>query len=191
MAAALLLAATLVTDGILILIVLQTQQLRKSIQTRFARLQATVVALLCLAGLVASVQDVGFHAIRLGWLPSSLGGRFLNAIQAVLVLGGLSLLAPTLIVLRRLTGEFARTEGIADTFVDRLPDGLSLETAGLTKRELEVVVAIGTGKLSDREIAETFTISPATAATHVRNIMRKTGVSRRADLALLAQQLPK
>lgn len=184
--AAFLLAATIITDVVLLLIAVRMLGLAGVIRTRFARLQALIVVFLCLAGIVASIQDIGFHAIRLGWLTVDVGGRLLNVIQGLLVVGGLALLVPTLVALRRLTVEFARSEAITDSFVDRLPDGLSIETAGLTKRETEVVELVGSGQLSDQEIAEALVISPATAATHIRNIMRKTGVKRRADLALLA-----
>lgn len=183
--AAFLLAATIVTNLVLAVIAVKTLRLGTAIRTRFARLQALIVVLLCVAGLVASIEDIGFHLIRLGWLPESIGGRFLDVVQGLLVMGGLVLLGPILVILRRLTKEFARTEGVAEILVDRLPAGLSLETAGLTKRELEVVSVVGKGRVSDREIADELTISPATAATHLRNIMRKTGIKRRGDLALL------
>lgn len=181
-----LLAATLATQALLIMVARRTFTLAGAIRTRFAKQQALVVVLLCIAALVASIQDVGIHAIRLGWLPLDTGGRLVSAIQAVLVIGGLALLIPILLILKQLTAEFARAEVIADSFVERLPPGVTAETAGLTKREVEVVRLVGSGLLSDREIAEELTISPATAATHVRNIMRKTGIRRRAELAVLA-----
>jgi DNA-binding CsgD family transcriptional regulator len=66
-----------------------------------------------------------------------------------------------------------------------LPD-VDIDACDLTVREREVVDVIGTGQLSDREIAETLFIAPATAATHVKNILRKTGLNSRRDLLLLA-----
>ncbi len=188
--AAFLLAATIVTNAVLLVIGVRMWRLASGIRTRFARLQALVVVFLCLAGVVASIQDLGIHAIRLGWLTVDVGGPLVNVVQGLLVLGGLGTLVPTLFLLRKLTREFARSEAIADTFVDRLPAGVSIETAGLTRREIEVVELIGTGKLSDQEIATALVISPATAGTHVRNIMGKTGVKRRNDLALLVLAPP-
>ena len=38
--------------------------------------------------------------------------------------------------------------------------------------------------LADREIAEQLHISPSTAATHVRNILRKTGMRSRREILL-------
>lgn len=183
--AAFLLFVTVVTDAVLVLVAVRMFRFAGEIQTRFARLQALIVVFLCAAAIVGSIQDIGFHAIRLGWLAYEVGGALLNVIQGLLVVAGLLLLVPTLIALRRLTAEFARSEAIAESFVERLPAGMSIETAGLTAREVDVVEVLAAGRLSDREIADALVISPATAATHVRNIMRKTGVKRRADLALL------
>ena len=184
-----LLVMTLVTDAIVIGTAVQSFKLRQRIRTRFAHLQASIVILLCAASVVASIQDIGFQATELGWLSESVGKEFVGRIQAILVVGGLFVLAPVLVILRRLTAEFARAEALTDSLVDRLPPGVSIESAGLTQREIEVVAAIGAGRVSDREIADHLTISPATAATHVRNIMRKTGIKRRGDLALLALEL--
>jgi two-component system nitrate/nitrite response regulator NarL len=56
---------------------------------------------------------------------------------------------------------------------------------GLTGRELEVVGAIVSG-LTNREIAESFSISEQTVKHHLRNIFDKVGVSNRLELALFA-----
>ncbi|GAA3205526.1 ATP-binding protein [Actinocorallia longicatena] len=56
------------------------------------------------------------------------------------------------------------------------PDGL------LTDRETEVTLLVGRG-LSNRRIAEELTISQATAARHVSNILAKLGYSSRAQIA--------
>ena len=56
---------------------------------------------------------------------------------------------------------------------------------GLTARELEVVGAIVSG-LTNREIAENFSISEQTVKHHLRNIFDKVGVSNRLELALFA-----
>ena len=56
---------------------------------------------------------------------------------------------------------------------------------GLTARELEVVGAIVSG-YTNREIAESFSISEQTVKHHLRNIFDKVGVSNRLELALFA-----
>jgi DNA-binding CsgD family transcriptional regulator len=184
-----LLLMTVVTDVVVIWIAYKAFQLKRRIRTRFATLQASIVILLCGAALVTSIQDIGVQLTTLGWISESVGKEFVGNIHVVIVLGGFLFLIPVLTMLRRLTAEFARTEALTETLVGRLPPGVSVESAGLTPREIDVVTSIGSGKVSDREIAGDLTISPATAATHVRNIMRKTGIKRRGDLTLLTLEL--
>ena len=50
------------------------------------------------------------------------------------------------------------------------------------------MAVISTGKVSDQEIAETLFISTATAATHVRNILKKAGLHDRRQLVLIGLQ---
>jgi DNA-binding NarL/FixJ family response regulator len=52
----------------------------------------------------------------------------------------------------------------------------------LTSREVEILGLLSRG-LTDREIANTLTISARTVETHVSNILRKLGVHRRAEAA--------
>jgi DNA-binding CsgD family transcriptional regulator len=184
-----LLVMTIITDVILIGVGVQAFRMGQRIRTRFARLQSTIVVLLCAAGVISSIQDIGFQMTQLGWLSESVGKQFVGRIQAALVIGGLIVIAPVLVILRKLTAEFAQSESLTDALVNRLPAGLSVETAGLTPREREVVATIGEGNVSDSAIAASLFVSSSTAATHVRNIMKKTGIKRRGDLALLALEL--
>ncbi len=181
-----LLVMTLVTDVLLVIVAVQAFRMAKRIETRFARLQASIVILLCVAGVIASLQDIGVQATRLGWLTDEVGRWFVGRIHAVLVVGGLFVIVPVLVILRRLTVEFAQTESVTDALTNRLPDGVTMESAGLTPREIEVVTAIAAGKVSDQQLADHLFISASTAATHVRNIMKKTDIRRRTDLTLLA-----
>ena len=57
-----------------------------------------------------------------------------------------------------------------------------LEHDGLTEREREVAVLVARG-LSNREIAESLTISQRTAGAHVGNILTKLGFAARAQIA--------
>lgn len=57
----------------------------------------------------------------------------------------------------------------------------------LTPRELEIVTLVGSG-LSNAEIGQRLTISPDTAKTHLRNIMKKLEVHDRAQLVSLAHR---
>jgi DNA-binding CsgD family transcriptional regulator len=56
----------------------------------------------------------------------------------------------------------------------------------LSQRERQVLAVMATGKTSDVEIADELIISPATAATHVRNILLKTELHDRRSLVLMA-----
>jgi DNA-binding CsgD family transcriptional regulator len=189
MTAGFLLLMTIVTDLVVIWIGYKAFKLKSRISTRFATLQASIVILLCGAALVTSIQDIALQLTELGWLSESVGREFLGRIHVAIVLGGLVFLVPVLTILRRLTVEFARAEALTETLVGRLPPGVTIESAGLTPREIDVVNTVGAGSVSDREIADVLTISPSTAATHVRNIMRKTGIKRRGDLTLLTVEL--
>ncbi len=64
-------------------------------------------------------------------------------------------------------------------------DENSRKRFGLTPREFEVVGSIVSG-LTNREIAERFSISEQTVKHHLRNIFDKVGVSNRLELALFA-----
>jgi DNA-binding NarL/FixJ family response regulator len=56
---------------------------------------------------------------------------------------------------------------------------------GLTKRELEILSTIVSG-LSNKEIAQKFSLSEDTVKHHLTNIFDKVGVSSRLELALFA-----
>jgi predicted ATPase/DNA-binding CsgD family transcriptional regulator len=65
------------------------------------------------------------------------------------------------------------------------PTKTRLYPSGLTSREVEVLRLIATGK-SNRDIADTLYISLSTVATHVRNILTKTGTANRTEAAAYA-----
>ncbi len=74
--------------------------------------------------------------------------------------------------------ELARVESLARDSADR-------ETHGLTKRELQILRALATGK-SNREIAAVLVISDHTVRRHLQNIFAKLGVSSRAAATAFA-----
>ena len=82
-----------------------------------------------------------------------------------------------------------RLDDLLTSMVDRVPFDTERIQELLTPRELEVLTVMSTGTLADRALADRLEISPATARTHVRNIMSKTGVHDRRDLLGLAVQL--
>jgi DNA-binding CsgD family transcriptional regulator len=83
-----------------------------------------------------------------------------------------------------------RAQTMVDALTERLPSEAQSRQAELSPRELEILDLIRKGILSDAEIAETLHISPATAATHVQNILKKTELHSRRDLMLLAPSRP-
>ena len=101
-------------------------------------------------------------------------------IQGVRVIaGGDALLSPS--VTRRLIGELVSRPAVPDFERERA----KLEP--LTDREREVMALVGLG-LSNDEIAERLTVSPATAKTHVSRAMIKLGARDRAQLVVLAYE---
>ena len=158
------------------------------------------------------LDEYVFAALRAGasgfLLKDTLPAELLTAIRVVAA--GDALLAPS--VTRRLIGEFARTAPIPGRPPG--PDGATRAWAGpevaagleatgrtssntrstadqlarvLTDRELEVLTMVARG-LSNGEIAEELTISPATAKTHVAHLLTKLDARDRIQLVIIAYQ---
>jgi DNA-binding NarL/FixJ family response regulator len=152
------------------------------------------------------LDEYVFAALRAGasgfLLKDTLPADLLAAIRVVAA--GDALLAPS--VTRRLIGEFARTTPNAPA--DSASAGGEAQeahrvTAGgnnhpsascssvdqltrvLTDRELEVLKMVACG-LSNAEIAEQLTISPATAKTHVAHLLTKLDARDRIQLVITA-----
>ena len=89
---------------------------------------------------------------------------------------------PLALVLRRSLDREKRSDSISvDALVARFPR--------LTRREVEVLVCIVAGK-RDSEIAVILGIRPATATTHVRNLLAKLGAESRLVAAMAAVGVP-
>jgi DNA-binding NarL/FixJ family response regulator len=100
--------------------------------------------------------------------------ELLNAIEVIA--RGDALISPR--ITRRLIAEFAARRD------PRVPPPA---LADLTERERDILVLVARG-LSNDEIAGRLVISPATAKTHVRNILRKLDCHDRAALVALAYE---
>jgi DNA-binding NarL/FixJ family response regulator len=150
------------------------------------------------------LDEYVFAALRAGasgfLLKDTLPADLLTAIRVVAA--GDALLAPS--VTRRLIGEFTRTPpgagpgsgagpgtgsggsqvagqaGDASSACDRLQ-------RVLTEREFEVLQMVARG-MSNAEIAEELTISPATAKTHVAHLLTKLDARDRIQLVIIAYQ---
>jgi DNA-binding NarL/FixJ family response regulator len=159
------------------------------------------------------LDEYVFAALRAGasgfLLKDTLPADLLTAIRVVAA--GDALLAPS--VTRRLIGEFARTApgpdstaagaGAAGAGAIAARASAGPEVVGritsntrctadqlarvLTDRELEVLAMVARG-LSNGEIAEELTISPATAKTHVAHLLTKLDARDRIQLVIIAYQ---
>ncbi len=151
------------------------------------------------------LDEYVFAALRAGasgfLLKDTLPADLLTAIRVVAA--GDALLAPS--VTRRLIGEFARTAPITGPGVgpaqaaarasgDSHAGQASLASVAsgklqrvLTDRELEVLTMVARG-MSNAEIAEELTISPATAKTHVAHLLTKLDARDRIQLVIIAYQ---
>ncbi len=77
---------------------------------------------------------------------------------------------------------------ITETLQSRVPTDpppSPVQHLGLTRRETEVLRLLVAG-MSDREIAETLSISERTAGNHVQHAMQKIGVESRTAAAVFA-----
>ncbi|MGD0243834.1 MAG: response regulator transcription factor [Streptosporangiaceae bacterium] len=137
------------------------------------------------------LDEYVFAALRAGasgfLLKDTLPADLLTAIRVVA--GGDALLAPS--VTRRLIGEFTRTSPTSAPpsvpTEDRRVQVRERLRRLLTERELEVLTMVARG-LSNAEIAEGLTISPATAKTHVAHLLTKLDARDRIQLVILAHQ---
>jgi DNA-binding NarL/FixJ family response regulator len=143
------------------------------------------------------LDEYVFAALRAGasgfLLKDTLPAELLTAIRVVAA--GDALLAPS--VTRRLIGEFARTapasgavSDVADPAVKTAAGGrctADLLARVLTEREREVLTMVARG-LSNAEVAEQLTISPATAKTHVAHLLTKLDARDRIQLVIMAYQ---
>jgi DNA-binding NarL/FixJ family response regulator len=143
------------------------------------------------------LDEYVFAALRAGasgfLLKDTLPADLLTAIRVVAA--GDALLAPS--VTRRLIGEFTRT--VPSTAADHGSTPYTTAQASqtgsacdrlqrvLTERELEVLRMVARG-MSNAEIAEELTISPATAKTHVAHLLTKLDARDRIQLVIIAYQ---
>ena len=150
------------------------------------------------------LDEYVFAALRAGasgfLLKDTLPTDLLTAIRVVAA--GDALLAPS--VTRRLIGEFARTLSITGPITGPAVGAATQASARasddsqpgltwgklqrvLTDRELEVLKMVARG-MSNAEIAEELTISPATAKTHVAHLLTKLDARDRIQLVIIAYQ---
>ena len=134
------------------------------------------------------LDEYVYAALRAGasgfLLKDTLPADLLSAIRVVAA--GDALLAPS--ITRKLIGEFARLPAAETRGPDGPgdPDGAGA-LSGLTEREVEVLALVARG-MSNAEIADHLTISPATAKTHVGHLLAKLGARDRVQLVIVGYQ---
>jgi DNA-binding CsgD family transcriptional regulator len=85
-------------------------------------------------------------------------------------------------LVKKVFRSIGKTERLARVMITSSLVDVKASELGLTAREVEVLEAMAEGNLSDQRLAEVLNITPNTAATHVRNILRKAGLHNRRDL---------
>jgi DNA-binding NarL/FixJ family response regulator len=117
-----------------------------------------------------------------GFIPTSMEPAV--ALQAfTFIMGGGSFFPPTVLLHRPLQRP---TTGLASDLYQSLPSKSGVSGAGaLTPRQQEVFDLLRLGK-SNKLIARSLSMCEPTVKVHVRQIMRKFGVSNRTEAALLA-----
>lgn len=156
---------------------------------RFYRMEAServrrlwlVVSLASAALVVGSLQRVLLQAGTLGWISAPSQNRVIEDWQVVQSLLVAALAVGVFLIVKGLARSIAASERIAGSILDRVshvdPTGLDL-----TQREHEVLATIGAGLVTDSDLSEALHISPSTVQTHVKSLLRKTGLNRRQDL---------
>ena len=126
-------------------------------------------------------------AADFGWFGGRMTDVALGRWHLLQTIGATAMGVAGIIMVRKVASGLKSADRIAQIVSRRLLDGGSLEQFGLTERELEVLEQLCGGRTSDQELADVLYIAPSTAGTHVKNIMRKTGVRSRRELILLAE----
>lgn len=169
--------------------VLLVQSVRVAHRTRSRRVRAmSVVASAASAvAALASVQRIGLQLVRAGEFSAELFATLTGWFQVLLVITGSAVGLWALFGFRRLTSEVEGAERMVTVLTEQAAlDVAAVSEWGLTARELEVVELLASGRTSDAAIADALFIAEATAATHVKNILRKAGLSNRMQLMLMA-----
>jgi DNA-binding CsgD family transcriptional regulator len=120
---------------------------------------------------------------KVEWEARSLSGFFITG-QLISLFVAVTGILVVLWLLRRVLHSIGKSERIARVMITSPLIRARTSELSLTAREVEVLEVMAEGNLSDQEIADLLHITPNTAATHVRNILRKAALHNRRDLLL-------
>jgi DNA-binding CsgD family transcriptional regulator len=158
---------------------------RKAATPRFRTLSLGLGGL-CLALAAAAAHRATLLAAHAGWISMAWKDRLLGGWNLAIAILFLLLVAWVVVLAWKFWLPASRADRMVSRLSDRIPREAHLSRARLTAREGEVLELIGRGVLSDGDLAQALFISPATAATHVQNILRKTGLHSRRELMLMS-----
>lgn len=144
-----------------------------------------VVALISGAIVLGSAQRLLLLAGDLGWVTedvSRLTSPQWQLAQSVVVsvLGALAFVS-----VRRVAMSIGDAERLMHRMIERVR-GVNVEQVELSPREDQVLRLMGSGLVTDAELAHALHISPSTVQTHVKSLLRKTDLHRRQDLMFAA-----
>ncbi len=183
MALAFAITAAVMTGLFLFAGIYVLREARRISEPRFARL----IHAIALASLIMSM--VGAFFILMGIAHIDL--KATDSIAISMIFGFVVMLASfwlaymSVKVALELAEPMRKAERMMNALSNQIPE-TSVADLGLTTRELEVVSVIAEGSITDAQIADMLFISKATAATHVRNILKKADLRNRRDLMLLS-----
>lgn len=145
-----------------------------------------VLAATAAAFALSAAQRMAIYAVHAGWIEGPLPESVTRQWQLAQSVAACVLGIVATVVWHRLWRSLRNGHEVARILTENLPDKLAFDTVHLTRREREIIGAIGSGCITDHDLAARFFIAPATARTHVRNIMRKTNITSRRDLMVMA-----
>lgn len=151
------------------------------------RTMSALIAAACIAFVLGSIHRAALVADRLGAVPDRYGEFLRFDLQLIGSVAALAFGLCGVVMVRRMIVEMRRIDRVVSVLTDRVAVNTSVSELGLTPRELQVLEVIATGALTDEEIACQLYVAPATAKTHVKNILRKGGFHSRRALLLLSQ----
>lgn len=163
-------------------IAVRTLRVYRTAISAAVRVMASALMLLSVTFVMGSIQRVGLQLFEAGVLGPEVDEFLVTWWQAPIAA---VISASAILILARIHDAFSYVdsgERVVSVLTERVAFAPAVSEWGLTARELEVLEKIGEGVRSDSEIAEALFISPSTAATHVRNILRKAGLRNRNDL---------
>lgn len=159
------------------------REAKKIKEPRFARMLqhiAYAAVLLSLVGIFFFMMGFAhMHIEATGASQRAMGFGF------VVMAGAIWLARRSTNVVKDVAEPLRKAERMMGVLSTQIPE-TSIRDMGLTAREIEVVSVIASGSLTDQQIAEKLFISKATAATHVRNVLKKSSLNNRRDLMLLS-----